>query len=204
MSNYEQFRRSKDQFFSDHPQSPLTPNQRGQFPGLDYFPGNPALDLHIEAVPFPDPEDYTMQTSTGDEQHYKRYAQVSFEVDGQQAELTIFASPHGFFLPFVDALAGEETYPAGRYLDPELTPDGTFHIDFNLAYNPYCAYNDIYSCPLTPFENRLKVGISAARSCRFRAGQNECAPRLSTLGSDGTDHNHPCGLWGQRCRRPLG
>lgn len=76
-------------------------------------------------------------------------------------ELTLFASDHGFFLPFVDSLRGEETYGAGRYLEPEEGPDGRFHIDFNLAYNPYCAYNENWSCPLTPFENRLNVPIRA-------------------------------------------
>jgi len=84
-----------------------------------------------------------------------------FRVDGQEAELTIYASHHGLFLPFVDALAGTETYGAGRYLDPEVLPNGKFLIDFNLAYNPYCAYNDRWSCPLTPFENRLKAPIRA-------------------------------------------
>jgi uncharacterized protein (DUF1684 family) len=54
-----------------------------------------------------------------------------------------------------------ETYPAGRYLEPEGLPNGKFLIDFNMAYNPYCAYNDAWSCPLTPFENRLKVPIRA-------------------------------------------
>jgi len=82
-------------------------------------------------------------------------------VEGQIAELTIYADQDGFFLPFVDSLAGSETYPAGRYLEPEPLSDGELLIDFNLAYNPYCAYNDQWSCPLTPFENRLKVPIRA-------------------------------------------
>ncbi|HEY3290725.1 MAG TPA: DUF1684 domain-containing protein, partial [Anaerolineae bacterium] len=69
---------------------------------------------------------------------------------------------HGFFLPFVDALAGTETYGAGRYLEPEPIPGGQqFQVDFNLAYNPYCAYNDQWSCPLTPAENRLTVPVRA-------------------------------------------
>jgi hypothetical protein len=161
MHSYDQFRRSKDQFFADHPQSPLTGQQKDEFGGLTYFPEDPDLDFHIDVEPFPEPEEIRMQTSTGDEQVYRRYARASFNVNGQPAELIIYASAHGFFLPFVDSLAGNETYPAGRYLDPELDADGKFHIDFNLAYNPYCAYNDLYSCPLTPFENRLKVGIAA-------------------------------------------
>jgi uncharacterized protein (DUF1684 family) len=82
-------------------------------------------------------------------------------VDGQEAELTIYETEQGYFLPFVDSLAGTETYPAGRYLDPEPLTGNRFLVDFNLAYNPYCAYNEAWSCPLTPFENRLKVPIRA-------------------------------------------
>ncbi|MCL4252916.1 MAG: DUF1684 domain-containing protein [Anaerolineae bacterium] len=75
--------------------------------------------------------------------------------------LTIYQTPHGFFLPFVDANSGKETYPAGRYIDPVRLPDGRFVVDFNTAYNPYCAYNDRYDCPLTPAENRVTVAILA-------------------------------------------
>jgi len=161
MTELEKFRKSKDQFFKQHPQSPLTHDQRQQFTGLSYFPENPELDLTLKIEPFEDQETITMQTSTGDEQTYMRYGKFHFQVEGQDAELTIYASPHGFFLPFVDSLSGKETYGAGRYLDPEELPDGRFRIDFNLAYNPYCAYNENWSCPLTPFENRLKVPIRA-------------------------------------------
>ena len=75
--------------------------------------------------------------------------------------MTLYSSMAGFFLPFVDSLAGQETYPAGRYVEVERLPNGKFQVDFNLAYNPYCAYNDQWSCPLTPAENRLKVAIRA-------------------------------------------
>jgi len=160
MSTLTQFRQSKDQFFKRHPQSPLTPEQRKQFKGLNYFPENPALELTVEIQRFTTQETITLQTSTGDEQTYTRYGKFQFQVDGEDAELTIYAS-QGYFLPFVDSLRGAETYGAGRYLDPEELADGRFHIDFNMAYNPYCAYNENWSCPLTPFENRLKVPIRA-------------------------------------------
>jgi uncharacterized protein (DUF1684 family) len=161
MDELTDFRRMKDEFFAEHPQSPLTREQRQKFAGMSYFDENPALDLTVELEAFDDKDEIVMQTSTGDVQHYRRYGKFSFEVDRERAELVIYAAHHGFFLPFVDSLANKETYGAGRYLEPEVLPDGRFHIDFNLAYNPYCAYNDLYSCPLTPFENRIKVPIRA-------------------------------------------
>lgn len=161
MTDLEEFRSGKDEFFAEHPQSPLTPEQKKRFDGLRYFDENAGLDLIVKVEEFADKDEIVMQTSTGDVQHYRRFGKFSFEVGGEKAALVIYAAPHGFFLPFVDSLANVETYGAGRYLDPEVLPDGRFRVDFNLAYNPYCAYNDLYSCPLTPFENRVKVPIRA-------------------------------------------
>jgi uncharacterized protein (DUF1684 family) len=161
MSELDEFRAEKDSFFASHPQSPLTPEQKRDFHGLSYFPENPALRVETTVEAFPLRDEIKMQTSTGGEQTYTRYGKFKFGVEGQAAELTIYASEHGFFLPFVDSLAGTETYGAGRYLEPEILPDGKFLVDFNLAYNPYCAYNENWSCPLTPFENRLNVPIRA-------------------------------------------
>ena len=157
----EDFRVEKDAFFKSHPQSPLTPAQQRVFTGLSYFDENPALRFEIEVEPFAQRDTVELQTSDGDVRAYQRFGRVTFEVDGQAAALTLYATPQGFFLPFVDSLAGKETYPAGRYLDPEPLGGNRFLIDFNLAYNPYCAYNENYSCPLTPFENRLKLPIRA-------------------------------------------
>lgn len=161
MSDLDGFRREKDEFFASDPQSPLTPQQRRDFRGLKYFPENPDLRLEVEAEELPAKERIDMQTSTGDVQVYYRHSRFRFTVEGQKAELTIYEADYGYFLPFVDSLAGSETYPAGRYLEPEQLPGGRFLVDFNLAYNPYCAYNEHWSCPLTPFENRLKVAIRA-------------------------------------------
>ncbi len=161
MSELEDFRREKDEFFAHDRQSPLTTQQKRDFRGLNYFPENPDLRLEVKAEELPVKERVEMQTSTGDVQVYQRHSRFRFQVDGQDAELSIYESDNGFFLPFVDALAAKETYPAGRYLEPEPLPGGRFLVDFNLAYNPYCAYNEHWSCPLTPFENRLKVPIRA-------------------------------------------
>ncbi|RMF79385.1 MAG: DUF1684 domain-containing protein [Chloroflexi bacterium] len=154
-------RREKDQFMKAHPQSPLKPEHRANFNGLAYYEPNPALDLRVTVRQFEHQEIVKMQTTTGEPRDFRRYGEFTFNVDGQEARLTIYWNAHGFFLPFVDAGAGNETYGAGRYLEPELLDDNSFHIDFNLAYNPFCAYNDAYSCPLPPPENRLNVHIRA-------------------------------------------
>ena len=161
MATLEEFRQEKDQFFATDPNSPLTTEQRENFLGLDYYPEIPEMRLEIDVRPFPEKEQIQLPTSTGDIKTYTRYGRFSFNVAGRTAQLTLFSSPHGYFLPFVDALAGTETYGAGRYLDPEQLPDGKFLIDFNLAYNPYCAYNELWNCPIPPAENRLDVPIRA-------------------------------------------
>lgn len=161
MTELEALRAEKDEFFGSHPQSPLIREQKQNFHGLNYFPENDALRLEVQVNKFPTREQFEMQTSTGDVQPYEKFGRFQFVVDGEQAELTIYQSEHGFFLPFVDSLAGHETYPAGRYLEPEPLPGGRFFVDFNIAYNPYCAYNEMWSCPITPAENRLKVAIRA-------------------------------------------
>jgi uncharacterized protein (DUF1684 family) len=161
MDDILDFRKLKDDFFAKDGQSPLTPGQKKAFKGLKYFPFNPDLDLEVIVEEFPNKQRVEMQTTTGDIQVYMRYGRFSFTVGGQPAELTIYRSEDGFFLPFVDSLAGKDTYPAGRYLEPVALGNNRFKVNFNLAYNPYCAYNEYWSCPLTPFENQLRVPIRA-------------------------------------------
>ena len=155
-------RAEKDSFFRMSPYSPLEPEDRQAFTGLDYYPPEPDFqyELPLQAA---ESEPLTFQTSTGDEQTYFRIGTVTFEVDGQPATLAIYRSAEHdeLFLPFRDATSAKETYGAGRYLEPIELEDGTILVDFNLAYNPYCAYSPHYSCPLPPFENWLKVPIRA-------------------------------------------
>lgn len=155
------FRRDKDEFFKSSPQSPLTPAQQAAFDGLRYYEYNPALDLIVTVEPVEGAHEITIETTTGETRRYTRYGRFSFTVEGQQVALTIYEAPYGYFLPFVDANAGTETYPAGRYLEPEEIGQDRFHVDFNLAYNPFCAYGEGWSCPITPAENRLPVAIRA-------------------------------------------
>ena len=168
MTELEAYRAEKDEFFGGHPQSPLTPEQKKDFQGLKYFPENELLRLEVLPDEFPVKLAFEMQTSTGNVQHYEKFGRFKFTVDGEVVELTIYQGGHGFFLPFVDALAGLETYPAGRYLEPEPLPGGRFFVDFNVSYNPYCAYNEMWSCPITPAENRLRVAIRAGEKLFHR------------------------------------
>ncbi len=161
MSELSGFRKTKDEFYQNDPNSPLTEEQKAEFKGLKYFPENPDLRLTLMLRGAPDAAPITMDASKGGPREYTRFGKVTFEVEGQAAELTVYQNEHGLFLPFVDSLAGKETYPAGRYLEPVDLGDGRFLVDFNLAYNPYCAYNERWSCPITPAENRLKVPIRA-------------------------------------------
>lgn len=156
-----QLRAQKDSFFKQHPQSPLKPAQRETFTGLSYYVPMPRLALVVTVTPFEEQLDVQIQTTKGEARWYRRWGWFEFAVDGQTARLTIYQTPNGYFLPFVDALAGTETYPSGRYLEPVELEDGTFEIDFNQAYNPYCAYGEGWSCPITPAENRLNVPIRA-------------------------------------------
>lgn len=161
MSDLIEFRSQKDEYFRLSPHSPLTPEQQDSFDGLRYFDENPELDLVVQVEQFEEKDRVQMQTTTGGIQTYERFGRFSFQSEGQEGELTIYHSEDGYFLPFVDGLAGEQTYGAGRYLEPEPFGDGRFRVDFNLAYNPFCAYNEAWSCPITPKENRIAVPIRA-------------------------------------------
>jgi hypothetical protein len=163
VSDLDEFRAAKDEFFALDHRSPLTDEQKAEFEGLAYFPEESSLRLVAPIDVDVDHDEVRMQTSTGDEQVYRRAGIVRFEVDGEPAQITLYASEHqhGFFVPFRDATSGKETYGAGRYLEAEVLDDGRVEVDFNLAYNPYCAYNERWSCPLPPIENWLKVPIRA-------------------------------------------
>lgn len=161
MTELTEFRQAKDYFFKTDEQSPLEADQKKIFNGLTYFPENPDLVFELKVELFSEIEEIAIQTSTGDTQIYKRYGRLHFVVNGQTVSLTIYEGEEDYFLPFADQLAGKETYPAGRYLEPVPLDGNRFLIDFNYAYNPYCAYNENWSCPLTPFENHLSVDIRA-------------------------------------------
>jgi uncharacterized protein (DUF1684 family) len=163
MSVLSDFRKAKDEFFRSDPQSPLDQPQKKAFNGLHYYPENPDLRYTLRLENAEETELVTLATSTGDEQEYLHIGQIRIGVKGQEAILQVYVSTEGgdYFIPFVDATAPVETYGAGRYLEPEDLGGGQLLVDFNLAYNPYCAYNDRWSCPIPPRANRIVARIEA-------------------------------------------
>ncbi|HEU0163750.1 MAG TPA: DUF1684 domain-containing protein [Thermomicrobiales bacterium] len=159
------YRERKDTYFKDHENSPLTPDQKEIFNGLSYFPENENLSctLEVDEIGEGVGEVVTIATVSGVEKQYVRVGRVHFPVNGEDTTLSVFQDTKSgkFFLPFRDGTSGKETYAVGRYLDPKATPDGKLVVDFNLAYNPMCAYNEGWACPIPPFENFLKVPIHA-------------------------------------------
>jgi uncharacterized protein len=162
LTELQEFRSEKDEFFAHDGRAPLTPEQRRGFKGLTYFGENPALIVRAKVDRSVQPGEVRMETSTGEEQVFRRFGVVHFEVDGMAAQVTLYGSAgsHELFLPFRDVTSGKETYGAGRYLDLHAHGDDVV-VDFNYAYNPNCAYNPDWNCPLPPAENWLKVPIRA-------------------------------------------
>ncbi len=135
------------------------------FEGLSYYPVNPDFHFVVKIVPDPEQETIEMATTQGLVKKFKRLGKVAFNVPEGRARLTVFApadSPQLRFVPFRDPTNGQETYPVGRYLYlMEGSELSTFLLDFNRAFNPYCAYSEHYNCPYPPDENHLKVPIPA-------------------------------------------
>ena len=162
------FRARKDAFFRDHPGSPLPAADRTSFSGLPYYPIDERYrleDLALEPYAGDEPSHFQIPTSDGRLRPAHRAGTLSFELDGERRRLTGYVldegDPHKLFVPFLDATSGTETYGAGRYLDLEPEEDGTYALDFNLAYHPSCVYDAKFSCPLTPAENRLPIRVEA-------------------------------------------
>lgn len=155
-----EFRKQKDEFFASF-ESPLEYQDRSSFQGLAYFDPDPSLSFTAALEPGDDAE-IEIQTTDGKTRVYRRVGTVALDVNGETVRLVAYDTGHpGYFIPFRDATSGKETYGGGRYLDIDPDLDGMLTVDFNLAYNPYCVYNDGYSCPLPPPDNWLQVPIEA-------------------------------------------
>lgn len=153
-------RSERDRFIASA-EGPLLPDQRGAFKGLAYFGPDLALvfDATLEVASPADTVRFV--TSTGTIEPYVRAGRFHFDYGGPQ-KLDVFRSVGGgLFLPFGDATNGTQTYAGGRYVDLRELSDGRLRLDFNRAYNPYCAYNARWVCPLPPAQNRMAVAVRA-------------------------------------------
>jgi len=157
----------KDRFMRTSPESPFASAPEA-YTGLKYYPPDIGYRVIANLEPIEHKKQVILATNDGKEQRYIEYAYAEFKLDGVTNRLLILeiADMGPFrgklFLAFGDETSANETYGAGRYLDVTKTPGArTIKLDFNLAYNPYCAYNDSYSCPLPPKENLLAIAIRA-------------------------------------------
>jgi uncharacterized protein (DUF1684 family) len=174
------FRAAKDQAFQQA-DSPVPADRRQSLLPLAYFPGSYAY--RVPAVLRVEPTKVTLEmlTSTGQRRMMQRVGTLEFSVKGSSLTLGAFVEVGApnfdrLFVPFTDLTSGAETYPAGRYLDLDLTKTGIYVLDFNRAYNPYCYYNKTYDCPIPPRENRLHVPIRAGEKTK------DSAPPTGTAG----------------------
>lgn len=163
------YRADKDDYFRSADDSPIPHDQRHEFIGLPYYPVDEALrfeGLTLQPYTGDEPTTFQIPTSDGKLRDAERAGTFEFRHGGATHRLTGYRLAGGgsdsVFVPFLDQTSGTETYGAGRYLDLDPDPgDGTFVLDFNLAYHPSCVYDARFSCPLTPAENRLPVRIEA-------------------------------------------
>ena len=163
------WRATRDELFRTHPQSPLPPGARASFAGLPTFDYDPALRV-LGAVEPAERERREIATSGEEPYAFTRFARVRFTLAGAEQTLDLYwleGYGGGVFLSFADATSGRETYGAGRYLLDTVkgadlgSEDGRLVLDFNFAYNPSCAYDPRWVCPLAPPGNRLPVAVRA-------------------------------------------
>ena len=156
--------------FADKEKSPLMEEDLKSFSKLDFFPISEEFIIKAKFIRTRKEKPFEMKTTTERLPIYKKYGELHFTFDGKAFKLNVYQNldlikKEGYedylFLPFSDTTNGNETYIGGRYIDCRIQKDLEWTIDFNKAYNPYCAYNYKYSCPIVPLENDLPIAIKA-------------------------------------------
>lgn len=156
--------------FKDATKSPLTAKGLKNFKGLDFFKFDSAYVVEAELKLTPESKPFKMKTTTDRTPIYRVYAVAIFKLNGETHQLNVYENlglknKEGYedylFIPFLDDTNGESTYGGGRYLEGRIPEGDTLIIDFNKAYNPYCAYSDRYSCPIVPRINYVKTAVEA-------------------------------------------
>lgn len=172
-SHYEEvmdYRKKTDAEFADRGTTPLPPAVLDTFSGLKYFPVDSMYRVVARFVRTEEDKPFEMTTTTSRRPMYQKFGELHFRLDTLDVVLEVFQNLQHkkmaefrdhLFLPFKDMSNGEESYGGGRYLDMSIPQSDTVIIDFNKAYNPYCAYNERYSCPVPPPQNFIPYRILA-------------------------------------------
>jgi len=159
--------------FKDASKSPLKNKDLKSFKGLDFFPLDSSYIIIASIEKTPDTPFLGMATNTEEKSYYRKFGILTFTLKEKEIQLTLYESLEEsenpvfkdyLFLPFTDETSGSDSYGGGRYMDvfkSKINTNGTLELNFNNTYNPYCAYNDDYSCPLTPRDNHLSMEILA-------------------------------------------
>jgi uncharacterized protein len=156
--------------YADPGTSPLSPEDRKNFKGLNFFPYDPAFCVKARLIRTPGERTFQMNTTTDRKPVYVKFGELHFKLNGKACKLNVYQSMDllnkpeyrdYLFVPFKDLTTDEETYGAGRYIDLTIPAGNELILDFNKSYHPYCAYNHNYSCPVAPPENFLNLKVKA-------------------------------------------
>ncbi len=176
-------RAMKDDFMARHPESPFV-SGRVPFHELRYFPIDPKFRVPAKLARRPVPEEAYLRTNRDNQAVMRYLGDLEFALGGQSLRLRVYHAGEGVgtsvFVPFRDATSGSESYGPGRYLTLELTESDAYDLDFNRAFNPYCAYTDEYECGYPPAENDLPVPIRAGERV-WAAERNPRTPSSALL-----------------------
>lgn len=170
INEIEDFQKKLNKEFSSKADSPLTDEDLKTFKALDFFPIDTTFRVTAKLKIDKDSKPFKMATTTDRLPIYKLYATAIFNIKGKEYQLEIYQNQkllltadyeNYLFLPFTDSTNGDTSYGGGRFIDLEIPENDEIIIDFNLAYNPYCAYNHKYSCPIPPEVNDLDLEVNA-------------------------------------------
>lgn len=165
-----EWQRKKNADFKDATKSPLPKKDRNAFTGLDFFEVDSSFVVTAQLIRQPETKFFAMETTTERLTQERVYGVLNFEMKGQHVQLNVYQGEEhlqteGFedylFLPFLDHTNGDATYGGGRYLDLRIPEGNSISIDFNTAYNPYCVYNEKFSCPIVPRINTIAMAVNA-------------------------------------------
>lgn len=171
--SYQQaIEKHRDEYKAEFLHDPRSPIAAGDLKDIHFFNPDSAFRVVADFKPLENQTSFRMPTYDGSAKEYIRYGVASFKLNGKPLQLTIYRSiqlmanedyKDYLFLPFTDQTNGEQTYGGGRYIDLRTSAieGNKVQIDFNKAYNPYCAYSSGYSCPVPPEENDLAAAITA-------------------------------------------